>query len=258
MEVEGLRYVRSLSTRRLTQQDALVFKARYRKRGARNRPEACLNIYYSEDHGGIQEVIITEDNELPSLNMEPGLSWSISRHQDTLLQFVLRYDDIKLRFLTVAQTLEHDMRYEQRSWGVLPERFDSLPQNGDGRRRCVGQVRLDCLDLALPVYSNNFWLGLVDLDDIEPEEFYTWHMRATSLYLSEPVPNDNTRYIKIPFSGRLEWAVFGFARAVRHVEGEEPCDEIGQVMAGRKNILDYASPDIKTFALPIRGRENRS
>ncbi|KAK2488045.1 hypothetical protein H9L39_01972 [Fusarium oxysporum f. sp. albedinis] len=156
MEVEGLRYVRSLSTRRLTQQDALVFETRYRKRGARNRPEACLIIYYSEDHGGIREVIITEDNELPSLNMEPGLSWSISRHQDTLLQFVLRYDDIKLRFLTVAQTLEHDMRYEQRSRGVLPERFDSLPQNGDGRRRCVGQVRLDCLDLPLPVYSNNF------------------------------------------------------------------------------------------------------
>ncbi|SCO78900.1 uncharacterized protein FRV6_03113 [Fusarium oxysporum] len=71
MEVEGLRYVRSLSTRRLTQQDALVFKTRYRKRGARNRPEACLNIYYSEDHGGIREVIITEDHELPSLNMEP-------------------------------------------------------------------------------------------------------------------------------------------------------------------------------------------
>lgn len=150
------------------------------------------------------------------------------------------------------------MRYEQRSWGVLPERSDSLPQNGDGRRRCVGQVRLDCLDLPLPVYSNNFWLGLVDMDDIEPEEFYPWHMRVTSLYLSEPVPNDNTRYIKIPFSRRLEWAVFGFASAVRHVEGGEPCDEIGQVMAGRKNVLDYASPDIKTFAVPIRGRENRS
>ncbi|TVY69374.1 hypothetical protein Focb16_v001753 [Fusarium oxysporum f. sp. cubense] len=214
MEVEGLRYAKSLSARRLTQQDTLVFKARYRKRGARNRPAACLNIYYSEDHGGIREVIITEDNELPSLNMEPGLSWSISRHQDTPPQFVLRYDDIKLRFLTVAQTLEHDMRYEQRSWGVLPERFDSFPQNGDGRRRCVGQVRLDCLDLPLPVYSNNFWLGLVDMDDIEPEEFYPWHMRVTSLYLSAPVPNDNTRYIKIPFSGRLEWAVFGSASAV--------------------------------------------
>ncbi|EXK49509.1 hypothetical protein FOXG_18037 [Fusarium oxysporum f. sp. lycopersici 4287] len=40
MEVEGLRYARSLSTRRLTQQDTLVFKARYRKRDARNRPEA--------------------------------------------------------------------------------------------------------------------------------------------------------------------------------------------------------------------------
>ncbi|KAJ0135723.1 ZEB2-regulated ABC transporter 1 [Fusarium oxysporum f. sp. albedinis] len=103
MEVEGLRYVRSLSTRRLTQQDALVFETRYRKRGARNRPEACLIIYYSEDHGGIREVIITEDNELPSLNMEPGLSWSISRHQDTLLQFVLRYD-------VSSPILSYDMR----------------------------------------------------------------------------------------------------------------------------------------------------
>lgn len=103
MEVEGLRYVRSRSTRRLTQQDTLVFKARYRKRGARNRPEACLNIYYSEDHGGIREVIITEDNELPSLNMGPGLSWSISRHQDTPLQFLIWYD-------VSSPILSYDMR----------------------------------------------------------------------------------------------------------------------------------------------------
>jgi hypothetical protein len=48
-------------------------------------------------------VIITEDNELPSLNMEPGLSWSISHHQDTLLQFVLRYD-------VSSPILSYDMR----------------------------------------------------------------------------------------------------------------------------------------------------
>ncbi|KAF5604861.1 hypothetical protein FPCIR_714 [Fusarium pseudocircinatum] len=429
MEVEGLRYVRSLSTRRLTKQDTLVYKARYKKRSARSRPEACLNIYYSEDHGGIREVIVTKDEEMPSLNIEPGLSWTVSRHQETPLQFVLRYDDIKLRFLRTSESQECDKRHEQRPWGVLPDRFDSFPQislatrnhpwdrlhyesvravdwnspgtcgpenqnrrkydstddlwfhmpidpderiselwlrrgqhesyrelseefetlivrttkgrsftpgldsvssfpadegrkfcnkdnsqgvaswgnfeiehslspsfnpfvtyynfvgssaslkdvrtitpcrgwseqflnevvglvftYSDGRRRCVGQVRLDCLDPPLTVYSDSFWLGCMDMGSAV-EDWTPWHNNVTYLCLSEPIQNQDIEYIKIPFSGRLEWAVLHMSSAVRHVEEGEPFDEIGQVMAGRKEVLDYASPEIKTFAVPIRVME---
>ncbi|KAF5571541.1 hypothetical protein FPHYL_287 [Fusarium phyllophilum] len=492
MEVEGLRYVRSLSTRPLTKQDTLVFKPRYRKRSARNRPEAFLNIYYSEDHGGIREVIITEDNELPTLNMEPGLSWTICRHQKTPLRVQQNHADIKLRFLTISPAPYIDRTYEERAWGVLPEHFESFPQlplamnlhphdrlyyesvravdwnspgicgysfyvdqnlvrgivahklgepepkardeygttdelwfhmpidpdervselwlrkgrdryvrsgefetlivrttkgrtftpgldtacgvpvdgtlnftykaiaifppkgpsrmfycranwlweylvfeqppglgnegdlqgvvswdehemhyslpppdnrltnlstfvntsaslsdvrtiapcrawssvfhneivgllltYGDGRRRSVGQVRLDCLDPPLPVSSDCFWLGFGDDDsDEEASDWLPWNLKVTSFGLSEPMPYDDTTYIKVPFSGRLEWAVLTWASAVRHVEeggveGEgPPCDEIGQVMAGR-NVLDYAGTEIKTFAVPIRVRENK-
>ncbi|SCN90467.1 uncharacterized protein FFB20_08715 [Fusarium fujikuroi] len=500
VEVEGLRYVRSLSTRRLTKQDTLVYKARYRKRSAHNRPEACLNIYYSEDHGGIREVIITEDNELPNLSMEPGLSWSICRHQKTPLRVKQNYKASqpifsyalrlqlhkggRLRFLRFAPTLQFDRTYGERAWGDLPKHFDSfpqiplpmsllahdrlyyesvravdwnapgicgysfyvdqnlvrgivthklgepepkvrdeygttdelwfhmpidpdervselwlrkgrdihvgseeietlivrtntgrtftpgldiacsvpvdgtlnftykaiaifppegvsrmfycranwlweylvfeqqpglgtkddlqgvvswdkhemkysfpLPQNplskldsfantsaslsdvrtiapcrgwsatfrrqiigllltyGDGRRRSIGQVRLDCLEPPLSVSSDCFWLGFANNSN-DTLDWLPWYLKVTSLQLSEPMPSNSTTYIKVPFSGRLEWAILDWASAVRHVEEGEPCDEIGQVMAGRKSVLEYASPEIKTFAVPIRVKES--
>ncbi|KAG7422077.1 hypothetical protein Forpe1208_v000290 [Fusarium oxysporum f. sp. rapae] len=129
---------------------------------------------------------------------------------------------------------------------------------GDSRRGCIGQVRLNYLEPPLPVYSNSFWLGFLDDDDDGSDEWLPWHMNFISFCLSEPVPNEETKYIEIPFGGRLEWAVFGFTIAARHVEEGEPCDGIGQVMAGRNGVLDYASPNIKTFAVPIRVRETGS
>ncbi|KAF5647623.1 uncharacterized protein FTJAE_1679 [Fusarium tjaetaba] len=458
----------SLSTRRLTEQDTLVYKARYRKQSARNRPEACLNIYYSEDHGGIRQVIITEDNEMPTLNMEPGLSWSIHRHQKTPLRVKQDYKYTRLRSLRFSPTPQFDETYEERAWGVLPKDFDSFPQiplpkylhandrnyyesvravdwnspgicgysfcvheklvrgivahklgepepkardeyskaeelwfhmpidpdervselwlrkgtdpmvarrqidtlivrtnkgrtftpgldtccsvpvggalkftanwlweylvfeqepdlgnkggdlqgvvawdqhemqysfppptgpiiylerciktsaslsdvrtvapcrewsatfHGevvgllltycDGRRRSVGHVRLDCLEPAFSVSSSDcFWLGFAKHLN-EDSEYLPWYLKVTSFGLSEPLPNSSTTYIKVPFSGRLEWASCGWISAVRHVEEGEPCDdEISQVMAGQKGVLEYASPEIKTFAVPIRVREN--
>ncbi|KAF5609070.1 uncharacterized protein FSUBG_4225 [Fusarium subglutinans] len=463
MEVEGLRYVRSLSTRRLTKQDTLVYKARYRKRSARNRPEACLNIYYSEDHGGIRDVIITENNELPTLNMEPGLSWSIFRHQKTPLRVKQNYKVTRLRFLRFSPTPQFDrtrLYYEsvravdwnspgvcgysfyveknlirgivlhklgepepkardeydtaEETWFYMPidpnERVSELwrrkgmdhlgtgeietlivrttkgrtftagidagcsdpvdgtlnftykaiaifpqegtsrmfycranwmweylvfeqqqqhglgnkgdlqgvvswdqhevqhsfapPNNpltnltnldcfvytsaslndvrtiapcrgwsavfhdqivgmlltyGDGRRRSVGQVRLDCLDPPLSVSSDCFWLGFPNHDSNKSGDWLPWYLKATSFQLSEPMPNNSTTYIKVPFSGRLEWAVLDWESAVRHVEEGEPFDEIGQVMpGGRKEVLEPASPEIKTFAVPIRVKETSS
>lgn len=121
----------------------------------------------------------------------------------------------------------------------------------DGSRRSVGQVRLDCLGPPLTVYSDSFWLGCSDIY-YEADQWVPWHKNVTTFCLSEPVPKAYMEYIKIPFRGRLEWAVFPTSGAVRHIEKREPFDEIGQVMAGRKNVLDYASPEIKTFAVPIR------
>ncbi|KAF5663781.1 hypothetical protein FCIRC_11070 [Fusarium circinatum] len=159
MEVEGLRYVRSLSTRRLTKQDTLVYKARYRKRSARNRPEACLNIYYSEDHGGIRDVIITEDNELPALNMALGLSWSIFRHQATLSAFL--------------PTLQFDRTYDARAWGVLPEHFDSFPR----------------IPLAMDLHPHDrlYYESVRALDWNSPES-------AVSHRLGEPEPKARDEY----------------------------------------------------------------
>ncbi|KAF5971183.1 hypothetical protein FBULB1_9381 [Fusarium bulbicola] len=490
VEVEGLRYVKSLSTRRVTQQDTLVFKARFKKRSATNRPEAFLNIYSSRDHLGIRDIIITEDEELPALKMESGLSWVVHRRQKTPLRFTSRDDNIKLRSLAIHHTMRPDFTYQTRNWGVLPEnfspppliplatnsylncrlyfesvrsvdwnspgvcgysfyverglirgivlhklgepesqkrdefgKFDDLwfhmpidpdervselwlrrgqhesyreaseefetlivrttkgrsfipgldcvsrypaeegrkfwykaiaifPPEGpsrmfycrakhlwtyfafehtpqlsnegnsqgvaswgnfeiehslspsfnpfvicydfvgssaslrdvrtitpcrgwseqfldevvgllftysDGRRRCVGQVRLDCLDPPLTVYSDSFWLGCMDMDiGSAAEEWTPWHNNVTHFCLSEPVQNQDTEYIKFPFKGRLEWAVLPASSAVRHVEEGEPFDEIGEVMAGRKEVLDHASPEIKTFAVPIRVMETTS
>ncbi|RKL46176.1 hypothetical protein BFJ72_g3084 [Fusarium proliferatum] len=489
VEVEGLRYVKSLSTRRLTQQDTLVFKARFKKKSATNRPEAFLNIYYSQDHLGIRGIIITEDEELPPLRMELGLSWAVHRHQKTPFRFTLRDDHIKLRNLSIHHTINPDFTYRTRNWGVLPENFDSFPriplatdshvtdrlyfesvravdwnspgicgysfyveQNlirgiishklgeperqkrdeygtdddlwlhlpidpdervselwlrrgqheslssegleefetlivrttkgrsftpgldsvcrfptdegrkfwykaiaifppegpsrmfycrakhlwtyftfehtpqlgnkgnpqqvaswgnfeiehslspslnpfvsfysfvassaslndvrtitpcrgwsepflndvvgllftySDGRRRCVGQVRLDFLDAPLTVNSDSFWLGCMD-KETAVDEWTPWHNNVATFCLSEPVQNEDIEYVKVPLKGRLEWAVLPTSSAVRHVEKGEPLDEVGQVMAGRKEVLDYASPGTKTFAVPIRVKETIS
>lgn len=109
VEVEGLRYVKSLSTRRITQQDALVFKARFKKRSATDRPEAVLNIYYSEDYLGIRDIIVTEDEELPTLRMESGLSWAVLRHQKTPVRFTLQNDVSYPPYLFNTSTPAHRM-----------------------------------------------------------------------------------------------------------------------------------------------------
>ncbi|CZR33289.1 uncharacterized protein FPRO_01814 [Fusarium proliferatum ET1] len=486
VEVEGLRYVKSLSTRRLTQQDTLVFKARFKKRSDTNRPETFLHIYYSQDHVGIRGIIITEDEEIPPLRIELGLSWAVHRHQKTPFRFTLRDDHIKLRKLSIHHTIKPDFMYQTRNWGVLPENFGSFPRiplatkspstdrlyfesvravdwnspgicgysfyvdrhlirgiishklgekepqkrdeygitddlwfhmpidpdervselwlrrgqcealsleiseefetlivrttkgrsftpgvdsacrfppdegrkfwykaiaifppegpsrmfycrakhlwtyfafehtpqlsnkgnpqgvaswgnfeiehslppsfnpfasyfsfavssaslndvrtitpcrawselfrndvvgllftYGDGRRRCVGLVRLDFLDPPLAVHSDSFWLGCT-YKDTPVDECTPWHNSVTKLCLSEPVQNEDIEYVKVPLKGRLEWAVTPDGSAVRHVEKGEPWDEVGQVMAGRKEVLDYASPGIKTFAVPIRVME---
>ncbi|PNP79978.1 hypothetical protein FNYG_06675 [Fusarium nygamai] len=491
VEVEGLRYVKSLSTRRLTQQDTLAFKARFKKRSAINRPEASLNIYYSQDHLGIRDIIITENEELPPLKMEMGLSWAVQHHQKTPFRFTLQDDHIKLRHLTIHRAINPDFTYLTRNWGVLPEDFGSFPRiplatnsyftdrlyfesvravdwnspdtcgysfyveqdlirgivshklgepetrkrdefgttddlwfhmpidpdervselwlrrgqheslssdgseefetlivrttkgrsstpgldsycrlpidegrklgykaiaifppegtsrmfycrakhlwtyfafehtrqlsnkgnsqgvaswgnfeiehslspslnpfvgfysfvassaslndvrtttpcrgwsepflnevvgllftYSDGCRRCVGQVRLDYLDPPLTVYSDSFWLGCTN-EDNEADEWIPWHNNVATFCLSEPEPNEATEYIKVPFRGRLEWAVLPASSAFHHVEEGEPCDgdEISQVMAGRKEVLDYANPGIKSFTVPIRVMETES
>ncbi|KAF5663916.1 hypothetical protein FDENT_13007 [Fusarium denticulatum] len=128
VEVEGLRYVKSLSTRRVTQQDTLVFKARFKKSSANNRLEAFLNIYYIQDHLGIRDIIITENEELPALKMESGLSWAVHRRQKTPFRFTSRDDHIKLRSLAIHHTMRPDFTYQTRNWGVLPGNFGSFPR----------------------------------------------------------------------------------------------------------------------------------
>ncbi|CVK84811.1 uncharacterized protein FMAN_01738 [Fusarium mangiferae] len=466
--------------------NTLVFKARFKKRSDTNRPEKFLHIYYSQDHVGIRGISITEDEEIPPLRMELGLSWAVHRHQKTPFRFTLRDDHIKLRKLSIHHTIKPDFTYQTRNWGVLPENFGSFPRiplatkspsidrlyfesvravdwnspglcgysfyvdrhlirgiishklgekepqkrdeygitddlwfhmpidpdervselwlrrgqceafsleisaefetlivrttkgrsfttgvdsacrfppdegrkfwykaiaifppegpsrmfycrakhlwtyfafehtpqlsnkgnpqgvaswgnfeiehslppsfnpfasyfsfavssaslndvrtitpcrawselfrndvvgllftYGDGRRRCVGLVRLDFLDPPLAVHSDSFWLGCT-YKDTPVDECTPWHNSVTKLCLSEPVQNKDIEYVKVPLKGRLEWAVTPDGSAVRHVEKGEPSDEVGQVMAGRKEVLDYASPGIKTFAVPIRVME---
>ncbi|KAF4338689.1 hypothetical protein FBEOM_7395 [Fusarium beomiforme] len=120
VEVEGLRYVKSLSTRRLSKHDTLLLRAQPRGKPPRMKSKArsikaepSVNIYFSEDHLGIRDVVITRD-ELPPLDMD--LPWVIHRHKK----------GIKLRYLTV-----HDRNgslLPERSWAVLPEYFDTFPE----------------------------------------------------------------------------------------------------------------------------------
>ncbi|KAH7180480.1 hypothetical protein DER46DRAFT_652651 [Fusarium sp. MPI-SDFR-AT-0072] len=306
VEVEGSRYVKSLSTRRLTQEDTLVFKARFKKSSAINRPEACVNMYYSEDHLGIRDIIITEDEELPPLKMEVGLSWAIYHRQKTPFRFTLRHDNGTLPEHAgtpstwkknlirgiVSHKLGEPEPQTRDEYGSTDKSWFHMPIDSDervselwlrrGQHESVGSEEFETLIVrttkgrsfipgldsvcsfpigetckfrykAIAIFppevpsrmfycrAKHLWTyfafeqtSQLDDDDDGSDEWLPWHMNVTSFCLSEPVPNEETKYIKIPFGGRLEWAVFGFTIAARHVEEGEPfAHNLFEILCGR-------------------------
>ncbi|KAF4338688.1 hypothetical protein FBEOM_7394 [Fusarium beomiforme] len=104
VEYEGLRYVKSLSTSRRNESDTNIFEA---ESGVR------LNIYFAEDCLGIRKVIITQDDNPPSLIHDEGLRWVVNRRQRLPFWFKAKSD-----------TKKQPADDPQSRWAVLPSDSD--------------------------------------------------------------------------------------------------------------------------------------
>ncbi|KAF4447884.1 hypothetical protein F53441_8634 [Fusarium austroafricanum] len=477
IEIEGLRYVKSLSISRQSKNDTLLFKPKYKP-----KHNTCLNLYYAENHLGVCQVIINQDDELPSMNTESGLNWCVMRHPNSPFWLRTNTDGIALRYIDQK---DPDERVSARSWAVIPNSIDVFahlppatrrhnhdqlyyetvravdwnspgvygysfhldanmvrgiiahklgesvschrdaygpkdeewfhmpmdpdervselwyrkgaydedssggvhtlivrtnkgrnftpgfdlrcisppnhsrtfaykaiaifpptgssrmlycrsghkgtgicfekptelevsrgsqqvatwgqhevqvslqPSNDqslkvpygsittsasledlrtitpcrtwkedppdkitgllftyyDGRQRCAGQVRLDCLDAPMTVPGKSLWLGARKPFKKQRlvREFYPENMHIVRVCVTEPLPDKEIEYLKVPLTGRLDWSLNRYAKSsISHFEGEAR-DEIREIMADQKKVVsDYADPEVETFSVLLR------
>ncbi|KAJ4016356.1 hypothetical protein NW766_004550 [Fusarium irregulare] len=120
-EMEGLRYVESISRIQQHESDELFFSPD-------DYAGSPFNIYFAEDHRGIRQIIITESDAPPSINRAAGLHWAICcRHQK--LPFCLRFksDGIKLRDFVITNPERPSPKWDLRRWATFPRNIDTFP-----------------------------------------------------------------------------------------------------------------------------------
>jgi hypothetical protein len=83
VEFEGLQYIKSLSTTRKSESDKKLFEA---TSGIR------VSVYFAEGCLGIREVVITQDDNTPSLNQDKGLRWVVNRRKALPFSFEYKTD----------------------------------------------------------------------------------------------------------------------------------------------------------------------
>ncbi|KAJ4111691.1 hypothetical protein NW760_006689 [Fusarium oxysporum] len=115
VEFEGLQYIKSLSTTRKSESDKKLFEA---TSGIR------VSVYFAEGCLGIREVVITQDDNTPSLNQDKGLRWVVNRRKALPFSFEYKTDGLKLRDLAITERKNEMANYRQRRWAVLPDGLD--------------------------------------------------------------------------------------------------------------------------------------
>ncbi|KAF5022665.1 hypothetical protein F66182_5283 [Fusarium sp. NRRL 66182] len=123
IQIEGMRYIRSLSSGYQSEKDVEIFAP---------DPESDdpLNVYVVEDHLGVRDVMITYGDDRPVVDpeAEPWLRTIVYRHQPMPFLFRVRFDGLKLRRLAITKTKDAEPDFRQRRWAVLPKLYDSFPQ----------------------------------------------------------------------------------------------------------------------------------
>ncbi|KAH7493074.1 hypothetical protein FOMA001_g1808 [Fusarium oxysporum f. sp. matthiolae] len=115
VEFEGLQYIKSLSTTRKSESDTKLFEATSSIR---------VSVYFAEGCLGIREVVITQDDNTPSLNQDKGLRWVVNRRKALPFSFEYKTDGLKLRDLAITERKNEMADYRQRRWAVLPDGLD--------------------------------------------------------------------------------------------------------------------------------------
>ncbi|KAF5251217.1 hypothetical protein FANTH_3652 [Fusarium anthophilum] len=102
----------------------------------------------------------------------------------------------------------------------------------DGRKRCVGQVRLDFLLDPIEVTSETMWISYPETDELiccgdDDED----DASGVDLVSFEGPDGLKEPYIKIPMRGRLDWYFSKRQCHLSHRDGNEPQDEFLEAMA---------------------------
>ncbi|GKU06146.1 hypothetical protein FLAG1_09079 [Fusarium langsethiae] len=122
VEIEGSRYVQSLSNSQIFYDDTLLLPAGH-------KTSESFNIYFAEDYRGIRQIIATKSDEPPSIDREAGLHWVICcRHQKAPFYFQWKNDGVKLRGFDVTKTENNRPDWNRRRWAVFSRHLDSFPQ----------------------------------------------------------------------------------------------------------------------------------
>ncbi|PNP79979.1 hypothetical protein FNYG_06676 [Fusarium nygamai] len=118
-------------------------------------------------------------------------------------------------------------------WGVPGGILGLLLTYEDGRKRCVGQVRLDHLLAPIEVTSDTMWIVYPDTDEI------SWCAGSdedeSGVYcvsFEEPDEDEwDGQCIKIPMRGRLDWYFSQRQCHLSHRDDSEPLDEFLEVLS---------------------------
>ncbi|KAF5541057.1 hypothetical protein FMEXI_8078 [Fusarium mexicanum] len=119
-------------------------------------------------------------------------------------------------------------------WGNPGRILGLLLTYEDGRKRCVGQVRLDHLLAPIEVTSDAMWIGYPDADEISWRA--GWVEDESGVYFVSFKEPDEEEWegqcIKIPMQGRLDWYFSERQCHLSHRDGsDEPLDEFLEALS---------------------------
>ncbi|VTT72053.1 unnamed protein product [Fusarium fujikuroi] len=119
-----------------------------------------------------------------------------------------------------------------RSWRHLDGILGLLLTYEDGRKRCVGEVRLDHLLAPIEVTSDTMWIVYPETDEISWRAHDEDGSGVYFVSFEEPDADEwEGQCIKIPMRGRLDWYFSQHQCHLSHRDDSEPQDEFLEALA---------------------------
>lgn len=129
--------------------------------------------------------------------------------------------------------------------------------DSDGKRRSVGQVRLDHLGPVTKVTTAGMWL---EVPDHSPKSSANWfegnasngYHGASGLRFSQPTREEEQvlrrrrppfRYLPVPCRGRIDWLFCNEQCHISHHEASRVWNEIDEVIESEFDVPESSQPE---------------
>ncbi|UZP32483.1 hypothetical protein NXS19_000299 [Fusarium pseudograminearum] len=134
IHIEGLKYVRSLSTEKLKDGEPLFTFNPYNK--------TAVSVFISSDRLGVRDIHIMRPEDTPTIQPTPGVGWNVHRLLTLPLCFKGHFDGLKIRRLRIPefhhQDIEfspsgrilHQTRFCDFLWSTIPKTLALFPFPG--------------------------------------------------------------------------------------------------------------------------------